>query len=148
MVVVHFLRSDGQTVHTAGPFPWIQAFDGSLQAGPDGNEIALYLGEIWAVADHDALAGHEVPRCVVHGSECLLRCEGDNSSDSTTHGPFDRVEFIDGSVYGQPGRRLLALFDERKHSWYTYDDQRLWMRLVIESSPLNASLEPLSAAVQ
>jgi hypothetical protein len=42
------------------------------------------------------------------------------------------VEFVDGSVYAQPGRRLLARFDEQDHTWYSYEDKRSWPKLVLE----------------
>jgi hypothetical protein len=128
MVTVHFLRSEGREVLKAGPFPWVRAADGSLQAGPDGQEIARYLGSVWTVA------GQDVPKCAIHGSVCTARFESDSPDDSTTHGPFDKVEFVDGSVYAQPGRRLLARLDEQEHAWYSYEDKRNWPRLVVEKT--------------
>ena len=126
MVTVHFLRTDGREVYKAGPFPWVRAADGSLQAGPDGEEVARYLGGVWTVA------GHDVPKCIIHGSACIARFEGNSPDDSTTHGPYDQVEFVDGSVYAQPGRRLLARLDEQEHTWYSYEDKRSWSKLVVE----------------
>ncbi len=128
MVMVHFLRTEGREVHKAGPFSWVRAADGSLQAGPDGEEIARYQGGVWSVA------GHDVPKCIIHGSTCTARFEGDSPDDSATHGPFDEVEFVDGSVYGQPGRRLLARLDEQDHTWYSYEDKRSWPKLFVEKA--------------
>ena len=126
MVTVHFVRTDGRQVHKAGPFPWVRAVDGSLQAGPDGEEIARYVGGVWAVA------GDGAPKCVIHGSTCTARFEGDGPDDSATHGPFEKVEFVDGSVYAEPGRRLLARLDEQDHTWYSHEDKRSWPKLVVE----------------
>ena len=56
------------------------------------------------------------------------------ADDSTTHGPFDHLEFVDGAVYGQPARRLLARLEEQKHTWYSYEDKRSWPNLVVEKS--------------
>src|SRR5947209_1648216 len=70
MVTVHFFRTDGREVHKAGPFPWVRAANGSLQAGPDGEVVARYLGGVWTVA------GNDVPKCVIHGSTCTTRFEG------------------------------------------------------------------------
>lgn len=128
MVTVHFLRTDGKEVHRAGPFPWVRAADGSLEAGPDGEEVARHSGGIWTGA------GHPVPKCIIHGSTCTARFESDNPDDSTTHGPFDTVEFVDGSVYANPGCRLLARLDEQERTWYSYEDRRSWPRLVVENS--------------
>src|SRR5947209_13838359 len=128
MVTVHFLRTDGREVYKAGPFPWVRAADGSLQAGPDGEEIARYVGGVWAVA------GDGAPKCVIHGSTCTARFEGDGPDDSATHGPFDTVEFVDGAVYAQPGRRLLARLDEPDQTWHSYAEQRNWPKLLVERS--------------
>jgi hypothetical protein len=128
MVTVHFLRTDGREVHKAGPFPWVRAADGSLQTGPDGEEIACYRGGIWTVD------GHGVPKCIVHGSTCTARFEDGISDDSTTHGPFYRLEFVDGSVFADPGRHLLARLDEQEQTWYSYDDRRSWPKLIVEKS--------------
>jgi hypothetical protein len=70
MVTVHFLRSDGREVDKAGPFPWVRAADGSLRAGPDGEDIARFQGGIWASARYD------VPKCIVRASACIARFEG------------------------------------------------------------------------
>jgi hypothetical protein len=126
MVTVQFMRTDGRRVHKAGPFPWVQAAGGSLQAGPDDEEIARYVGGVWAVA------GDSAPKCVIHGSTCTARFEGDSPNDSATHGPFDAVEFVDGAVYVQPGRRLLARLDEPDQTWYSYADRRNWTKLRVE----------------
>ena len=49
------------------------------------------------------MAGHDVPKCIIHGSTCTARFEGDSPDDTTMHGPFDQVEFVDGSVKAQLG---------------------------------------------
>jgi hypothetical protein len=126
MVTVHFLRTDGKEVYKAGPVPWLRAADGSLQAGPDGEEVARYGGGIWNAA------GHDVPKCVIHASTCIVRYEGNNPGDSTEHGPFNAVEFVDGSVFAQPGSRLLARLDEDFLEWYSYEDERGWSNLIVE----------------
>jgi hypothetical protein len=128
MVTAHFLGTDGREVHKAGPVPWLRAADGSLQAGPDGEEVARYGDGLWNVG------GHDVPKCVIHASTCIVRFEGDGPDDSPEHGPFDAVEFVDGSVFAQPGRRLLAHLHEDSQEWYSYVDKREWPNLVVEKS--------------
>jgi hypothetical protein len=128
MITVHFLRTDGTEVHKAGPLPWLRLADGSLKAGPDGEEVARYRGGVWNVA------GHDVPKCVVQASTCIVRFDGDNPDDSTENGPFDAVELVDGSVFAQPGCRLLARLDEDFQEWYSYKDKRGWPNLVVEKS--------------
>ncbi len=128
MVTVRFLRTDGTEVHRAGPFAWVRVAGGSLQAGPDGQEIARYRGGIWT------LDGQSVPKYVVHGSTCSVRFEADSPDDSPLYGPFDQVELVDGAVYVQPGRRLLARLDERDQSWYSYEDKRSWRSMVVEKN--------------
>jgi hypothetical protein len=125
MVTVHFLRSDGTEIYKAGPVPWLRAVDGSLRAWPDGKEIARYEGGIWNAE------GHAVAKCVIHASTCTVRYESDNPDDSTAHGPYDTVEFVDGSVFAQPGRHLLAHLDEGFQEWYSYEDKRSWPKLVV-----------------
>jgi hypothetical protein len=132
MVTLHFVRTDGKEVHQAGPFPWVRAAGGSLQAGPDGREVARDLGGLWTVA------GHDVPNCIIHGSTCTARFEGERPDDATAHGPFDAVAFVDGSVYAQPGRRLLAHLDEQDGTWYSYEDKRRWPKVVVEKSTANS----------
>lgn len=127
MLTVHFLQSDGDEVHSIGPIPWLRAADGLLRAGPSGDEIARYLGSVWEAA------GHEVTKCSIHASTCTARFEGDEPYDSTKRGPFDTVEFVDGSVYAQPGRRLLARYDEQERTWCSCDDNRRWSSLVVDS---------------
>jgi hypothetical protein len=39
---------------------------------------------------------------------------------------------VDGAVYVQPGRRLIARLDEAKNAWFTYEDKRFWPSLIIE----------------
>jgi hypothetical protein len=126
MVTVHFLRTDGREVHKAGPFPWLRAVDGSLRAGPNGEEVARYVGGVWNWENVSA------PKYVLHGTTCTLRFEGENPDDSTALGPLDRVEVVDGAVYAHPGRRLLARLDEEKKAWYAYEDKRYWPSLLVE----------------
>jgi hypothetical protein len=86
--------------------------------------VARYGGGVWNVA------GHDVPKCIVHASTCTVGCEGDNPEDSTTHGLLDTVEFVDESDFAQPGRRLLAHLDENFQDWYSYEDKRGWPKIV------------------
>jgi hypothetical protein len=65
---------------------------------------------------------------------CITRFEAESPDDSATHDNFARVEFVDGSVYAQPGRRLLARLDEQERTWYSYEDKRSWTNLVVEKS--------------
>ena len=128
MVTVHFLRTDGREVHKAGPFPWVRAADGSLQAGPEGEEVARYRGGVWTVA------GHDVPKCVLSCPACTARFEAERPDGSATHEHFAQMEFVDGAVYAQPGRRLLARLDEQDHTWYSYEHKRSWPKLVVEKA--------------
>jgi hypothetical protein len=128
MVMVRFLRTEGREVHRAGPFPWVRLGGGSLEVGPDGKVIARYRGGIWAVD------GHSVPKYIIHGSTCTVRFEADSPNDSATHGPFDKVELVDGSAYVEPGRRLLARLDEHDQQWYSYEDKRRWPKMVVEKA--------------
>jgi hypothetical protein len=48
------------------------------------------------------------------------------------HGPYDAVEFVDGSVFAQPGPVLLAHLDEDFQEWYSYEDKRGWPNLIVE----------------
>ncbi|HMF14768.1 MAG TPA: hypothetical protein VKE94_20780 [Gemmataceae bacterium] len=63
-----------------------------------------------------------------------MRYASDNLDDSIERGPFDAVEFVDGSVFAKPGRRLLAHLDEDFQEWYSYHDKRGWPILVAEKS--------------
>jgi hypothetical protein len=126
MVTAHFIRFDGREVHKVWPVPSLRAADGTLRAGPKGEEAARYGGGVWNVS------GDHVPRCVIHASTCIVRYEGDSPIDATAHGPFDTVDFVDGSAFAHPGRRLLARLDEDCHEWYSYEDKRGWPNLVVE----------------
>jgi hypothetical protein len=126
-------RHDGRPfydteVHKAGPFPWVRQADESLQAGPDGEEIARYRGGIWTAEDHT------VPKCIIRGSTCTVRFEADRADDSAAHAPCVKVELVDGSVYAHPVRRLLARLDEQEQKWYSYEDKRSWPKIVVEKS--------------
>lgn len=128
MVTVRFLRTEGREVYKAGPFPWVRLAGGSLDGGPDGRAIARYRGGIWSVDSHT------VPKYIIHGSACTVRFEADSSDDLATHGPFDKVELVDGSAYVEPDHHLLARLDEQGQEWYSYDDKRRWPKLVIEKA--------------
>jgi hypothetical protein len=62
----------------------------------------------------------------------LAHFEDGATAPSGVQGPFDQIEFIDGSVYGQPGRQLLAHLNEEQQTWYSYVDQQSWPKLVVE----------------
>jgi hypothetical protein len=125
MVTIHFVLADGREVYSVGPVAWVVATDGSLHVGPDGGQIAHYWGGVWNVA------GHDVPKCIVNGSRCSAHFE-DGRAPSAVQGPFDRIEFIDRSVYGQPGRQLLAHLNEQAQVWYSYLGQQNWPKLVVD----------------
>jgi len=124
MITLHFVQGDGTEVYSAGPTAWVRASDGSLQIGPDGGQIAHYRGGVWNVA------GHDVPKCIIHGSNCMTHFEG-GADPSTVQGPFEQVEFVDRSVYGQPAGLLLAQLNEQG-TWYSCEDLRSWPNLVVE----------------
>jgi hypothetical protein len=83
---------------------------------------------------HLDLGGSCSPKCIIHGSSCTARFEDDGPASATTYGPFDRVEFVDGSVRVEPGRHLLARLDEQERTWYSYEDGRSWQRLVVQKA--------------
>ena len=111
MITVEFFRPDGKEVHPAESFPWVRVAGDTLLAEPSGEKVARYSGGVWTDAD-DTAAPASASKLVVHGSTCSLRFEGDTPDDAITFGPFARVEFLGGAVYGQPGRRLLARLAE------------------------------------
>jgi len=126
MVKVQFLRTGDKLLRTIGPFPWVRLDGKSLQAGPNGEEIAHYHGGVWYAAELSA------PKYVVHGSACTVRFQSEGTEEFTIPGPLDKVEVVDGAVYTQPGQRLIARLDEERKAWYTYEDKRFWPSLVME----------------
>ena len=135
MITVEFFRPDGKVVHPAESFPWVRVTGDTLLAEPSGEKVARYSGGVWTDAD-DTAAPASASKLVVHGSTCSLRFEGDTPDDAITFGPFARVEFLGGAVYGrQPGRRLLARLDEPSKSWYGYENKRTWAGMVVDKCP-------------
>jgi hypothetical protein len=125
MVRVEFEQS-GYTHHKVGPAPWVELHAGCLRVGPDNHTAACYHGGVGSVEGND-----HVTRFHINGSGCVVRFEGDGT-EVAIHGPFDRVEVVDGAVYSQPDRHLLARFDEGNQLWFTYKDQRYWPALVVK----------------
>jgi len=134
MITVEFFRPDGKEVHPAESFPWVRVAGATLLGEPSGEKVARYSGGVWTDAD-DKAAPASASKLVVHGSTCSLRFEGDTPDDAITFGPFARVEFLGGAVYGQPGRRLLARLDEQSKSWYGYENKRTWAGMVVDKCP-------------
>ncbi len=66
----------------------------------------------------------------LHGSYCSVRFAA-GAGEAKDCGPFEKVEFFGGTVYTQPGRVLLAVFDEENKQWYEYDRGRWWPGLLI-----------------
>ena len=110
MLTLRFIRSDDVEAHRAGPFAWIQAKDGVMEA-PHGETIAQYEGGTWSVA------GKRTTRCIVEGQRGDLYVRASDQAESHTVAKSKAIEFVDGSLYAHPGRRLLASLDERKHRW-------------------------------
>jgi len=134
MFTVEFFRPDGKEVHPAESFPWVRVAGDTLLAEPSGEKVARYSGGVWTDAD-DTAAPASASKLVVHGSTCSLRFEGDTPDDAITFGPFVKVEFLGGAVYGQPGRRLRARLDEQSKSWYGYENKRTWAGMVVDTCP-------------
>jgi hypothetical protein len=124
MVHIEFERT-GHNHHKVGPVPWVKLNAGSLRVGPDNHTAARYHDGVWCVEGND-----NVTRFDINGSRCLIRFGGDGTN-AAIHGPFDKVEVVDGAVYTQPDRQLLARLDEGNRLWFTYEDQRYWPVLVI-----------------
>jgi hypothetical protein len=138
MITVEFFRPDGREAHAATSFPWVRVAGDTLLAEPSGDKIACYSGGVWTDAN-DTAAPASASKLVVHGSTCTIRFEDDSPDDSTTLGPFERVEFLGGAVYGQPGRRLLARLDEQSKAWYAYENKRAWAGMAVEKCPSEAA---------
>src|SRR5688572_18851960 len=111
MITLRFVRSDDVETHRAGPFAWIKAADGVIQAGPDGREIAHYMGGIWSVG------GRGTTRCIIRSEHGSVRLRANDHGTSQSVAKSEAIEFVDGSIYAQPQRRLLATLQEREHRW-------------------------------
>jgi hypothetical protein len=129
MLNIRFIRSDDVETHHAGPFAWMQAEGGVMQAGPHGETIARYKGGTWSVG------GRGVTRCIVesrreHGD---LHLRVSDQAVSEVVAKSTAIEFVDGAVYAHPGRRLLATLDERQHHWKSVG--KTWSAVRVE--PVN-----------
>jgi hypothetical protein len=133
MVKVEFERSS-YDFHKVGPVPWIEMRAGCLRLGPDNRTAARYHDGVWSVE-----GGSNVTKLRIDGSGCMIRFGGYNTNWSI-HGPFDKVEVVDGAIYTQPDRHLLARLDEGSQLWFTYDDRRYWPVLVIRDDEKHQAL--------
>jgi hypothetical protein len=125
MVRVEFERSI-YIVHRVGPVPWVQLEEDWLRIGPDSRPVAHYRNGVWTIDGDD-----HITKFGIGGPCCTIRC-ANKSERSAPHGPYARVEVVDGAVYTQPHHRVLARLDEGNHLWFTYADGRCWPVLVIE----------------
>jgi hypothetical protein len=125
MVRVKFERSRHDT-HQVGPAPWVRLSAASLFIGPDNRPAAHYHGGVWTVE-----GGASTTRFHIDGGRCVVHFGGDDTPWAI-HGPFDKVEVVDGALYTYPDRHLLARLDEGNRLWFTYEDRRYWPVLVIE----------------
>ena len=88
--------------------------------------VAHYQGGIWRVG------GRGAPRCIVeseYGGVQLL------ANDQTTSQPVaksEAIEFVDGSIYAHPERRLLATLQEREHRWLA--GGKAWPAVTVETA--------------
>ena len=126
MITLKFVRSDDIEIHRAGPYPWVRVANGVLQAGPDGADVAQYRGGIWSVE------GGSTTRCIVqseYGDVQLLASEEALSRHVATS---QAIEFIDGSIYAHPQRRLVATLRESEHRWLAVG--KTWSAVVVETA--------------
>jgi hypothetical protein len=125
MVRIEFERST-HDFYRVGPVPWVQMNAGCLRIGPGNCPAARYHGGIWSLE-----GGENVTKFGINGSRCMVRFEGD-SMNRSIQGPFAKVEVVDGAIYTQPDRHLLARLDEGNQLWFNYEDKHYWPVLVIE----------------
>lgn len=134
-MVTLLLKSHGQEVLRMGPFPWVRVLAASLRVGPGDKEIGQYQEGDWHIADNNGI------KLQMHGSFCSVWFEA--GADGTKDcGPFEKVEFFGGAIYTQPGRVLLALFDEENKQWYEYDRGQWWPGLLIGKNHDKQQLNP------
>jgi hypothetical protein len=124
MITLRFVRSDDVETSRAGPFPWARAADGVLQAGPDGKAVAHYQGGIWSVGRQGAT------RCIVQSEYGDVELLAKDQATSHSVARSAAIEFVDGSIYAHPKRRLLATLQEREHRWLA--DGKTWPAVMVE----------------
>ena len=124
MVSVEFVNIEGRVAHQAGPFPAVRLDGGRLFAGD--RQLGALGGGRWDFGEGS------VTRVRLHGSHCTLRFEGDEDGGADARGPFERIELVDGAIYAEPGRVLVARHVERDGRWHSYNDGRVWPVLVVE----------------
>jgi hypothetical protein len=108
------------------PAPYFRIMEGELLAGPRNLLVASYHNGTWRVGDR---------YFTVFGtlSPTLVRFENLGEPGTTTHGPFERAQVIDGAIRdGTPSGGLLAHFDERLGRWYVYPDRANSPTVVLE----------------
>jgi hypothetical protein len=124
MITLRFVRSDDVETHRAGPFPWARAADGVLQVGPGGEEVAHYRGGVWSVG------GQGTTRCIVQNQYGDVELLAKDQATSHLVAKSKAIEFVDGSIYAHPERRLLATLQEREHQWLA--GGKTWSAIMVE----------------
>ncbi len=126
MITLRFVRSDEVETYRAGPFPWARAADGVLQAGPAGEEVAHYEGGLWSVG------GRGTTRCIVESNQGDVQLRAADQATSQPVATSAAIEFVDGSIYAHPERRLIATLEERDHRWMA--GGKMWPAVTVETA--------------
>ena len=126
MITLRFVRSDDVETHRAGPFPWVRAADGALQVGPSGQEVARYEGGMWSVG------GRGTSRCIVESKYGDVQLLANDQATSQSVARSEAIEFVDGSIYAHPERRLIATLQEGEHRWFA--GGKTWPAVTVETA--------------
>jgi hypothetical protein len=131
MLTLWFKHPPTGEIHFAGPARYFRFAGNRLLAGPADVEIGCHCDGMWQIGDkHFVTLGTDAP--------ATLHFEAQGSQCSAIHGPFDKVEIVNATIWqGQQGKGLLARFDERSQSWYSYADGKSWPAAVVsQAGPL------------
>ena len=121
MVTIEFLDERGSSWHRAGPYHRVHFKENELNG--DGTSVARHRNGYWRNDETIAV------KVRLAGSLCEVRFEADDVGEQD--GPFERVELVDGAIYAQPGRVLLATLEERTGRWFRLATQTWWPRIVV-----------------
>jgi hypothetical protein len=83
-----------------------------------GNGCWVFKGQAFTTVSIDARAG--------------VHFEDENGKESTTYGPFDRLQVVDRALrQGDAFKQILAHFDAQAKHWELYGEPGDWLKVVI-----------------
>lgn len=110
-----------------GPFTGIRAEGERLFAGPSTQPLLKHQGGVWHAPHATAR------RLLIDAPKCMVIMERGVDRRTATEEPIRAATFVDGALYTEPSRSLLAKWDAMQQRWHTPDDGSHWDVIIIEA---------------